>query len=175
MTKITATYEQPHFAKFNFDWTGVDEMYQWVALDKDSSCHVYTGKPQYMPRHEEWMYPDDCATGFDYKPILHQNFDVGGPEYLMQRPAREALPVITKPVCPHAELMLEYAKDAMKYEKPWEMWEYKLPSSTWETFISAHPAWSKRAEYRRKPQTVAIEIPLQHKEAIEAFIESLEG
>ena len=86
-----------------------------VALDHNADCHVFTGKPEYMTYYAEWMYPYNCDREFDHEPIRNQNFNIGGPEYLMQRPAKEAqvLPTITKPsACPHAELMLEYAKDA---------------------------------------------------------------
>lgn len=51
----------------------------------------------------------------------------------------------------HAELMLEYAKDAAKTDKPWKLWEGKHDScDNWET-LGSNPSWSKSFEYRRKP------------------------
>lgn len=50
----------------------------------------------------------------------------------------------------HAELMLEYAKDAAKTDKPWELWEGKHDYGDWET-LGSNPSWSKSFEYRRKP------------------------
>lgn len=58
---------------------------------------------------------------------------------------------------PHAELMLQYAQDAMETDKPWERWEtsllYKI--SSWVD-LDTHPVWSVSNEYRRKPQTIRI-------------------
>lgn len=32
---------------------------------------------------------------------------------------------------PHAELMKQYAEDAMETDKPWERWEYSCDGSPW--------------------------------------------
>lgn len=52
----------------------------------------------------------------------------------------------------HAELMLEYAKDAAKTDKPWELWELRQANSdnSWSKCIN-NPSWSEKTEYRRKP------------------------
>jgi hypothetical protein len=50
----------------------------------------------------------------------------------------------------HAELMLEYAQDALTNENPWELWEGKHDYGDWET-LGINPSWSKSFEYRRKP------------------------
>jgi hypothetical protein len=62
----------------------------------------------------------------------------------------------------HAELMMEYAKDAMETDKPWERWEYKSDSPHWLTCHSITPSWFESVKYRRKPQTINInghEVP----------------
>lgn len=59
----------------------------------------------------------------------------------------------------HAELMLQYAQDAMETDKPWERWE--TFSSGWRACCSS-PVWASALLYRRKPQTVTIngfEVP----------------
>lgn len=61
----------------------------------------------------------------------------------------------------HAELMMEYARDAMETDKPWERWEYSLEGRVWMDLIS-QPRWGDDYEYRRKPRTINInghEVP----------------
>lgn len=57
---------------------------------------------------------------------------------------------------PHAELMLEYAKDAMETDKPWERWEFKISENVgWQSFTehcTTGPSWDTNYEYRRKPK-----------------------
>ena len=54
--------------------------------------------------------------------------------------------------CAHAELIMQYAKDCQENEKPWKLWEYKHPTTSW-TPLSQHPCWFPGVKYRRKPQT----------------------
>ncbi len=49
---------------------------------------------------------------------------------------------------PHAELMAEYAKDALETEYPWKRWEKELKSE-WTT-CHANPVWNVDIRYRRK-------------------------
>jgi hypothetical protein len=52
----------------------------------------------------------------------------------------------------HAEAMMEYAKDAMETDKPWERWEFQTPgygSKSW-THLCIHPIWSEDKIYRKK-------------------------
>ena len=60
----------------------------------------------------------------------------------------------------HADLMLQYAKDAMETDKPWERWEVRIaanvqPNAVFER-LSYHPGWHTSNEYRRKPQTIKV-------------------
>jgi hypothetical protein len=60
----------------------------------------------------------------------------------------------------HAELMTEYAQDAMETDKPWERWEC-LDMSRWVT-LDYNPRWTSETQYRRKTQTINInghEVP----------------
>lgn len=54
---------------------------------------------------------------------------------------------------PHAELMLQYAQDAMTTDKPWELWElcksFDPYLSEWRN-LSTHPRWIEGNKYRRK-------------------------
>jgi hypothetical protein len=55
----------------------------------------------------------------------------------------------------HAELMMQYAQDAMTTDKPWELWEARAPRKhDWYT-LKSDPCWSTDFEYRRKPKTNA--------------------
>jgi hypothetical protein len=50
----------------------------------------------------------------------------------------------------HADLMEQYAQDAMETDKPWERWEvYRAITGNWQSFIGV-PHWGENM-YRRKP------------------------
>lgn len=60
----------------------------------------------------------------------------------------------------HANLMLQYAQDAMETDKPWERWEVRIaanvqPNAVFES-MSFHPQWDTNNEYRRKPQVIRV-------------------
>lgn|SRR3990167_1022122 len=66
--------------------------------------------------------------------------------------------------CKHAETMIEYAKDALVNEKPWELWErsviqraglYTNGVAEWID-LNGHPSWLPNAEYRRKVMTIKV-------------------
>ena len=58
----------------------------------------------------------------------------------------------------HAELMLQYAQDAMESSEPWERWEeYVLAIERWVT-MSSNPDWNTRIEYRRKPKMISVTL-----------------
>lgn len=58
----------------------------------------------------------------------------------------------------HAELMLQYAQDAMETDKPWERWQYRhVITNEWKS-AGTHPYWDLRTEYRRKPKTIKLEV-----------------
>jgi len=60
----------------------------------------------------------------------------------------------------HADLMLEYAKDAQETDKPWERWEY-FRKEVWHQHRD-NPSWFVDVKYRRKPKTILIngfEVP----------------
>lgn len=52
----------------------------------------------------------------------------------------------------HADLMLEYAKDAQKTDEPWELWEYYGMQETWKPLHNS-PGWVSTVQYRRKRKT----------------------
>jgi hypothetical protein len=61
----------------------------------------------------------------------------------------------------HAELMAQYAQDAMETDTPWERWEFMHGNIDWAA-ISHNPAWDDGSRYRRKPRTINInghEVP----------------
>ena len=60
----------------------------------------------------------------------------------------------------HAALMLQYAKDAMETDKPWERWEWRDiyhdgDDAPWKQ-LSFHPVWHMDSEFRRKTQTIKV-------------------
>lgn len=59
---------------------------------------------------------------------------------------------------PHAEAMLEYAKDAAVMTEPWKNWEirYNQRNDTdWQNCVE-HPAWNIEYQYRHKQPKVVI-------------------
>lgn len=52
---------------------------------------------------------------------------------------------------PHAELMAEYAKDALSTDKPWELWQFQDGTFEWADLWN-HPQWNSHCSYRRKPK-----------------------
>lgn len=67
----------------------------------------------------------------------------------------------TKKQHKHAELMLQYAQDAMETNEPWARWEYKAPYSEWMPLYSG-VSFIEPYEYRRKQKTINIngfEVP----------------
>ena len=65
----------------------------------------------------------------------------------------------------HAALMLQYARDAMETDKPWERWEYSDTSTLnqhgekicddWYD-CGENPDWRPGVKYRRKPETIKV-------------------
>ena len=73
----------------------------------------------------------------------------------------------TKP-CPHAALRMEYARDALLTDKPWELWQMKAPwREEWHD-AEEELQWDPEIQYRRKPRTINIngfEVPEPLREA----------
>jgi len=57
----------------------------------------------------------------------------------------------------HADLMAQYAQDAMESDKPWERWEFRDFDVDWSD-CRGHPSWMEHRQYRRKPQTITRTI-----------------
>lgn len=55
----------------------------------------------------------------------------------------------------HAELMAEYAKDALASDKPWESWEFFGVAMEWRP-CTDHPKWRGGYQYRRKQKVIKI-------------------
>ena len=58
----------------------------------------------------------------------------------------------------HAELMMQYAQDAMETNKPWELWEMKYPTEKDWLTLDCHPLWQGALEYRRKPKMISVTL-----------------
>ena len=61
----------------------------------------------------------------------------------------------------HAELMAQYAEDAMRTNKPWQLLEFKQivdVDQTWSdwTECKCSPEWCEYRKYRRKPKFINI-------------------
>ena len=58
----------------------------------------------------------------------------------------------------HAELMLQYAQDAMETSEPWELWEYSHSSSNGWRNLDKMPSWRIGNDYRRKPKMLSVTL-----------------
>ncbi len=56
----------------------------------------------------------------------------------------------------HADLMLEYAKQAQVSEEPWRNWEVSYEGEGVWFDISVHPSWDINKEFRMKKKTINI-------------------
>lgn len=50
----------------------------------------------------------------------------------------------------HAELMAQYAQDAMETDKPHERWQFKTGEIEWSNYAHGNPSWDIHYQYRRK-------------------------
>ena len=55
----------------------------------------------------------------------------------------------------HADLMLEYAKQAQESEEPWRNWEMSREGICWVS-VDSNPSWNINREYRMKKKTINI-------------------
>lgn len=55
----------------------------------------------------------------------------------------------------HAQLMAQYAQDAMTHERPWELWQVKPKGAEIWHPLQFPARWYEDQDYRRKPEPVA--------------------
>ena len=58
----------------------------------------------------------------------------------------------------HAELMMQYAQDAMETDEPWKLWQYSNDNSNGWQDIGCPVQWYSEDEYRRKPKMVSVTL-----------------
>ena len=59
----------------------------------------------------------------------------------------------------HAELMMQYAQDAMETDKPWELWEMRFPANeSWSSCTDGDMHFSSMFEYHRKPKMLSVTL-----------------
>ena len=59
----------------------------------------------------------------------------------------------------HAELMMQYAQDAMETDKPWELWEMRFPANeSWSSCTDGDMHFSLQFEYRHKPKMINVTL-----------------
>ena len=58
----------------------------------------------------------------------------------------------------HAELMMQYAQDAMETDKPWEKWECNTGGVLGWVDMLHHPAWITETSYRHRPKMLSVTL-----------------
>ncbi|TDB48050.1 hypothetical protein [Photorhabdus luminescens] len=56
----------------------------------------------------------------------------------------------------HAELMMQYAQDAFKTDKPWELWEIYNPRICEWKNANSNICFIELCRYRRKPEMITV-------------------
>jgi hypothetical protein len=56
----------------------------------------------------------------------------------------------------HADLMIQYAKDAQETNEPWKLWQRKNKNNKMWFDLFYNPSWDEDADYRRKPKIINI-------------------
>lgn len=114
----------------------------------------------------------DLASGYPYEGSNDFSYTINGKLYLDEDYSprdivREYVGEVKQEQEPegnvHADLMLEYGKDALVSKEPWKDWEFadELHNYEWVA-CDANPAWALDTRYRRKPKTILIngyEVP----------------
>lgn len=115
----------------------------------------------WLYEHLTIRYSEDPHT--DYMTRLRSIIKTIDPEQETPAMTQTELPATKHP---HAELMMEYAKDAMETDKPWLLWERsELPSNAAANSfkdLKDNPSWFEQYTYRRKTKTINInghEVP----------------
>lgn len=56
----------------------------------------------------------------------------------------------------HAQNIIDYGKDALRHDRPWEVWQYKMsPKAKW-VVCQGHPMWRHDVQYRRTPREITV-------------------
>ena len=58
----------------------------------------------------------------------------------------------------HAELMLQYAQDAMETSEPWERWEFYDDNGRIWIALTSNILWYEDTRYRRKPKMISVTL-----------------
>ena len=58
----------------------------------------------------------------------------------------------------HAELMMQYAQDAMETDKPWERWEFRVDLYSKWIELTGNTVWYEDIQYRRKPKMISVTL-----------------
>ena len=151
---------------FEIDWSKIDSQYEWVAIDANGRAYAYRLEPEYCAASSEWIYKRGHNNA-----LIHINkpLQCGGKDHIYKRPEK-----VEAVGHKHAKLMLEYAQDALINEMPWKLWECSSDGVHWMSSGATNPGWNVDYCYRRKSTLISVEIPAEHRAAVEAYIKSLE-
>ena len=132
---------------------------QYKAIEENchSSCDGCCANDDYYLCHELLKYSYQCNgiiwIRAENEPTASANTYK---ETEMTKEQQKEIKPKTKHV--HADLMLEYAKEAMQSDTPWDAFEYKEKEDTEWQPCNMQIAWFKSTEYRKKPKTININV-----------------
>lgn len=103
-----------------------------------------------------WFYaPSEHGLKVGWNSFLKRETPTHSPQQVLEMAGMEKKGHI------HAELMAQYAEDAMTNDKPWEMYQIKTVQNIWKD-IGGQFIFDSNLTYRRKPKTHTVhgvEIP----------------
>lgn len=140
----------------------------WVEITKEQIKSIPVGSPIRVDGTEtilSYHYKAPSDYGFDTKHEIQKlgGSTFGGPDWNKNIKVE----VLMNQGHPHAELMLQYAQDAMTTSEPWKLWQvqdggFGGPKGEWWNLEEYSNLWIIGKNYRRKPITKLIhgvEIP----------------
>lgn len=131
---------------------GLSNKQSWIRITKKQIKSIPVGSPIRINGTEtilSYHYKAPSDYGFNTKHVVQ---DLGGSTFgSFDWNKNIKVEVLMNQGHPHAELMLQYAQDAMTTTVPWKLWEYCSQSNGWISFTSGSPNWLEHIAYRRKP------------------------
>lgn len=96
-----------------------------------------------------WRVTDHYSTMGELIRVAQKNDVLFVTEEIETKSPRISTTIVKPAGFVHSDLMLEYAMDAKKNNRPWSMWQYRESKESMWKWCSFHPEWKNDYEYRK--------------------------